>query len=100
MIDLAPEQLALVLGILEENVPECEVRAFGSRAGGTPKPYSDLDLALVGTEALDRGQLARLREAFQVSTLQIRVDIVDWHRIDPTFRAVIEKHYVVLRPRR
>ena len=34
--------------LLREHVPECEVRAFGSRAAWTAKDYSDLDLAIVG----------------------------------------------------
>ena len=44
-IDLNPNHLATVQRILAEHVPECEVRAFGSRAAWTAKDYSDLDLA-------------------------------------------------------
>ena len=50
MIDLAPEQLAIVRRLLATYVPECEVRAFGSRVTWTAKPHSDLDLALFGPE--------------------------------------------------
>lgn len=44
MIDVSPDHLAEVQAILREHVPECEVRAFGSRVQETAKPYSDLDL--------------------------------------------------------
>ena len=48
MIDLAPESLAIVRCLLAAQLPECEVRAFGSRVTGNAKPYSDLDLVLLG----------------------------------------------------
>ena len=53
MIDLNPNHLETVKAILAEHVPECEVRAFGSRATWTAKDYSDLDLAIVGEGPMD-----------------------------------------------
>ena len=47
MIDLAPDQLAIVRRLLAAHVPECEARAFGSRVTGNAKPYSDMDLSLI-----------------------------------------------------
>ena len=96
MIDLNPNHLATVERILTEHVPECEVRAFGSRATWTSKDYSDLDLAIVGNGPLDRRTLGRLKEAFEDSDLPIRVDVLDWHSISESFRKVIERDYVVL----
>ena len=61
MIDLRPDHLDTVERILAEHVPECEVRAFGSRAAWTAKDYSDLDLAVVGAGSLDWRTLGRLR---------------------------------------
>ena len=61
MIDLNPNHLETVRQILAEHVPACEVRAFGSHVTWTANDYSDLDLAVVGVAALDRGTLARLR---------------------------------------
>ena len=81
MIDLSPNHLATVKAILAEHVPECEVRAFGSRATWTAKDYSDLDLAVVGEGTLDWETLGRLKEAFKESDLPMRVDVLDWHAI-------------------
>jgi len=44
MIDLTPLQCQTIQDILQRLVPDCEVRAFGSRVRGAAKPYSDLDL--------------------------------------------------------
>ena len=86
MIDLRPDHLDTVQRILAEHVPECEVRAFGSRAAWTAKDYSDLDLAVVGAGPLDWRTLGRLKEAFEESSLPMRVDVLDWHAIPDSFR--------------
>ncbi|MBI4238881.1 MAG: nucleotidyltransferase domain-containing protein [Deltaproteobacteria bacterium] len=96
MIDLPADQLAQVKAILSQHVPAAEVRVFGSRAAGTPKKYSDLDLAIVDRERLSLNTLGALREAFQESDLPIRVDVVDWHALSDEFKTVIAAHYVVL----
>ena len=96
MIDLNPTYLETVERILAEHVPECEVRAFGSRSTWTAKDYSDLDLAIVGTGPMDWRALGRLKEAFEESDLPMRVDVLDWHSISQSFREVIEQDYVVL----
>ena len=99
MIDLSPTHLKTVRQILAEHVPACEVRAFGSRVTQSAKTYSDLDLAVVGATALDRHTLARLKEAFEDSDLPIRVDVLDWQEISPSFREIIAKEYAVLQER-
>ncbi len=98
-IDLNPNHLAIVLGILAEHVPECEVRAFGSRASWTSRDYSDLDLAVVGEGKLHWRALARLKEAFEESRLPMQVDVLDWHGISESFREMIEGEYVVVKER-
>ncbi len=98
-IDLNPNHLATVEAILAEHVPECEVRAFGSRAAWTAMDYSDLDLAIVGQRPLDWRTLGRLKEAFEESSLPMRVDVLDWHAISESFREVIERDYAILQDR-
>ena len=99
MIDLKPIDLATVNAILAEHAPDCEVRAFGSRATWNAKDYSDLDLAVVGDGPLDWRVLGRLKEAFEESNLPMRVDVLDWHAISESFRKVVEQNYVVLQER-
>lgn len=96
MIDLAPEHIKTVQRILAEHVPECEVRAFGSRVTGKAKDYSDLDLVLVGPGPLTLDAMRRVREAFEECDLPIRVDVLDWHAISLSFRKVIEEGFEVV----
>ena len=89
-IDINPTYFEIVRHILDEHVPDCEVRAFGSRATWVAKDYSDLDLAVVGDKPLRWSTLGRLKDAFEESTLPFRVDVLDWHDISDNFRKMIE----------
>ena len=96
MIDVSPAHLETILRIVSEHVPTCEVRAFGSRVTWTAKDYSDLDLAVVGSERLAPDVMRHLKEAFEESDLPYCVDLLDWHAISDSFRRVIEKRYEVV----
>ena len=96
MIDLAPHHLETVQRILAAHVPDCEVRAFGSRAKWEGQDYSDLDLAVVCENAANGCAIERLKEALENSDLPIRVDVLDWHTIAEDFRQAIESDCVVL----
>ncbi len=98
MIDVTDRQMELIRAILARYVPHAEVRAFGSRADGTARRHSDLDIAIVGDTKIDFSTLNRLREAFEDSELPFRVDVLDWHAIAEDFRKVIDRHYVVIQP--
>ena len=96
MIDVSPYQLELIEKMLQKHVPDCEVRAFGSRVTWTAKDYSDLDLAIVGKEKLAAKILHALKDDFKESDLPFRVDALDWSAISKEFRKVIEKKYEVI----
>lgn len=96
MIELSGTQRQTVLAILAARVPGLEVRAFGSRVTGRAKPYSDLDLAVVGERALDPDVFRRLREDFEESDLSFRVDVLDWHGISAEFQRIVAERFEVL----
>lgn len=95
-IDASPDDIAEVLRILAEHVPDREVWAFGSRVRKAEKKFSDLDLAIIGNEPLAAVVLANLNEAFRESHLPFKVDVIDWATTADHFRGIIEKQYVVL----
>lgn len=97
MIDLEEKYLQEVLRILETHVPDCEVRAFGSRVTGTAEKFSDLDLALISSENLDWRKIERLKGAFSASDLPISVDVVDWNATSEEFRKRLENEAVPVR---
>lgn len=88
-IDVPPLALGAVVDLLVRHVPSRDVCVMGSRVTGRAKPYSDLDLVIMGDEPLDLRTLAELRDAFDESTLPFAVDIVEWALASDTFRRVI-----------
>ncbi len=82
-----PEE-ATVRAILRQHLPPgTRVMVFGSKAGGSCKPWSDLDLALDAGRLLPLTVLAELAEAFAESPLPWKVDLVDLNSVSDEFRA-------------
>jgi len=93
-LDISSEHLAIVQQILRQQLPSCEVWAFGSRVKGAAKPFSDLDLVIMSQQPLSLALMASLSEAFSESDLPWKVDIVDWSTTSSEFKAVIEQQKV------
>ena len=96
MLDLAATHLAEVRRILRFHVPGRTIRAFGSRVQGTAKPFSDLDLAVMGDVPLDFRTFTALKDAFAESNLPFRVDVVDWAVTSEVFQGIIDGAFEVL----
>lgn len=94
-VQLPAAHLTLVQAILSDHVPQARVLAFGSRAAGTPRKYSDLDLAIIQPEPLSLRTISRLKSAFEDSDLPICVDLVDWNHADSEFKAMVAKQGMV-----
>lgn len=86
---LAPDHLRQVLAILAARLPALPVMVFGSRARGSARPSSDLDLLVDVAEPLDDVTLAHLQQDFLESDLPFRVEVLDGARMDAAFRARI-----------
>jgi predicted nucleotidyltransferase len=95
-IDISAADWEIVLGILQHHVPDKTVWAFGSRAKGTAKPYSDLDLVVISDKPLSLDLSATLADAFSESDLPWKVDVVDWATTGVAFRKLIEQQKVVV----
>ena len=90
MIDLSPAHTTIIKQIIKKEIPNCKVIIFGSRVTGTAKPYSDIDMAVISKDGLDKNKLWELREAFEESNLPFCVDVLDWHRLSKGFQDSIK----------
>jgi predicted nucleotidyltransferase len=97
-IDIRPDQWAIARDIPHRHVPGHEVWAFGSRAKGTAKAWSDLDLVIIARTALPLMTRAALADDFSESDLPWKVDVVDWATQSEAFRDIIERDKVVVQP--
>jgi len=91
MIDLKPVYLKKVKKILSGNVPECEVLVYGSRAAGTAKTYSYLDLAVMSDKPLAAPRLEKMTADFKAAGFPFRVETICWASTGPSFRKEIKK---------
>lgn len=96
MPSITKDELNIIKKILNKHIPSREVWAFGSRLRKNHRKHSDLDLAILGTTPLSLQEMAELREAFEDSLLEFRVDLIDWNTISPDFRNIIKTNYVKL----
>ncbi len=101
MLDVAAAHSALVLGLIQQRLPQCTAIAFGSRISGWPfgggaKPYSDLDIALWGVGPGDDAALAHLRADFEDSRLPWRVDISVAQDLPVALRTLVRTRGVLL----
>ncbi len=92
MLQLSPEQIQITKDIFAQHAPGKQVCIFGSRVQGTARATSDLDVLILGSEALQPNHRAELKLAFSESNLPFFVDIVEQARISAEFFALIAKH--------
>jgi predicted nucleotidyltransferase len=95
-VDLPVKDLKIVRHILAGHLPDCEIRAFGSRVTGKAKPFSDLDLVVMTTVPVEK--VADLKTAFEESDLPVRVDIACWPDLPPSLQEEIRRTGVIVQP--
>jgi predicted nucleotidyltransferase len=92
-----PAHLEIVREILAAHLPaDAKVWAFGSRAAGRVKPYSDLDLLVDAGRRLTISESADLSEAFSESDLPWKVDVIDRYGTEDYFLRRIEPDCVAV----
>lgn len=62
------------------------VYLFGSRARGSSRAASDIDVGILDDAPLADGLLSDIRETLFESTIPYRVDVVDLGQVDAEFR--------------
>lgn len=92
-IDLQLDEYLKVNEILQKNIFDKEVWAFGSRVDFNTKSFSDLDLVVFKS---DLREVSNLKEIFEKSDLHFKVDVLQWEQIPEDFQKNIKEKYIVL----
>ncbi|KAK3606763.1 hypothetical protein CHS0354_018357 [Potamilus streckersoni] len=88
---LTPAQPDILIRIFDRCAPVRAVKIYGSRAKGTRRDRSDVDLALYG-EGIDRFTVGALCEEIEDSDLPCLVDLQSYHDIrTPALREHIDR---------
>mgnify|MGYP003371072770 CR=1 FL=1 len=95
MCGLSDNQISIIQAILRKHKGITKAYIFGSRALGSFKPTSDVDIALQGEITL--GLIAGVMSDFDESNLPFCVDVIDYlqaneilkHHIDTQAQAIL-----------
>ena len=93
LIDLDKKQLTLLKKILQQEIPNKEIWAYGSRVTWKAQETSDLDLLIFDCNSK---QTSALKETLAESNLLISVNVMEWENIPENFQKNIKEKYVVL----
>ncbi len=78
-----------ITSLIKKYFPLGEIIVFGSRANGTNRTDSDLDVCIRDLKALPLAEWQKLSQEFIDSDLPYKVDLCDWHRLSQNFQKVI-----------
>jgi len=94
-VQLTDKQRDTICQLAEAFLPGTVIWAYGSRAKGTARPASDLDLVAMAPPGQAR-QVSALKEALEESNLPFRVDLFVWDELPDTFKENIQREKKVL----
>lgn len=98
-LDIEDRYLKMVKDILSDNLQNkglVTVYAFGSRAKGRAKKFSDLDLAIDVHGEENTELVWHLMSEFEESDLPFKVDVIDLNDVAPTFYDAIKEDLIEL----
>ena len=83
------ETLKTIRTIIRSHVPDPSYRlfVFGSRATGTARKFSDMDIGIQGDVPVPSAALEYIREDLENSSIPYKVEVVDFTIVEPTFKA-------------
>lgn len=87
--NLKQEYKDLILKAITYHFPDVKIILFGSRARGTNRPGSDVDLALDTGKIIKLHELSRARKTLENLPLALDIDIVDMHNIPIELKQLI-----------
>jgi predicted nucleotidyltransferase len=95
-IQVTHQELQLIKDLLRRFLDPHKVKAalFGSRIRNSARDDSDLDLLVHGENEIPLATMAKIKEAFEESSLLFHVDVVDFHRLNEVFRKLITEEQI------
>ncbi len=85
----------LILKAIAYHYPQAKVILFGSRARGTHRQGSDIDVALDIGEPIKLREMSRIRVTLENLPISLGIDIVDMHNILAELQQIIASEGIV-----
>ncbi|WP_295155578.1 nucleotidyltransferase family protein [uncultured Brachyspira sp.] len=96
MISLSNNEIKIIKNILEKHIQNGKAYLFGSRARGTNKKFSDIDIAIDINRKLSLSEISRIKDDFEESDLIYITDIIDYNSISKSFKSIIDLEKVLI----
>ncbi|MCB9492722.1 MAG: nucleotidyltransferase domain-containing protein [Epsilonproteobacteria bacterium] len=84
-----------IIRVLSALFPDAKIYLYGSRAKGTHREWSDIDLALDAGKKLERVDVGEARDMFQESNIPYKISVVDFNGVSQDFKQEIGETKVV-----
>lgn len=84
-----------IIRMIAAIVPNAKIILFGSRARGTARKSSDIDIAIDAGEQLPRIVLGEINSIFEASNIMLRIQVLDYNNIDNDIKSSIDKEGIV-----
>ena len=98
-LPLATEKLIRdTIQVALQNQGQFQIILFGSYTTGRQTSHSDIDIAIKSTGPLPLSIWAQIEEIFENSDIPQKIDVVDYHRVQPEFQKIIDRSGIVLLP--
>ncbi len=90
--------LSFIKQTLRAHLPDPSYRLFlfGSRATGTARRFSDVDVGIEGPKPVSSTILMNVQETLEESDIPFKVDVVDFSQTSDRFRLLAKKYSLPL----
>jgi uncharacterized protein len=90
---LSENEKQFLVGRIRSFFPKSEysIRLFGSFATNRARPGSDVDIAIIGRGPIPAGKWQMLEDDLSESEFPKAVDLIDYHRVSPEFKKIIDR---------
>ena len=86
---IAPEVKKKIIGILNGLFGHPKIYLYGSRAKGTFRDRSDIDVAVDAGRDLDSSEIGEARSVLEATNIIYKIDVVDLSSAGPEFKEQI-----------
>ncbi|HEX2978548.1 MAG TPA: nucleotidyltransferase domain-containing protein [Candidatus Babeliales bacterium] len=89
------KQKDVMIRLLEALFPQVKIYLFGSRAKGTHRPSSDIDLALDAGRQLSFLEIAKAKNVLDALNIAEKIDVVDMRSIPEALKETILQEGII-----
>lgn len=90
MFGIEKKYIDFIIDVLNKSINNnAKYYIYGSRAKGSYKQYSDIDIAIDNETEIPANVIAKISADFENSTLPWKVDVIDLNSIDENFKKLI-----------